>query len=86
MHPNPTGCHWRLVRQCCYTDGRHWQPPASDTPGQPNTDQTFDGCGGITDCNGNGIDDAEDISMGTSQDCDGDGVPDECQSDTDGTV
>ncbi len=38
---------------------------------------------GFTDCNGNGIDDAIDISSGTSQDCDGNGVPDECQADCD---
>jgi len=34
--------------------------------------------GGITDCNGNGIDDATDISSGTSEDCNGNGIPDEC--------
>ena len=33
-----------------------------------------------TDCNGNGVPDAVDISSGTSSDFDGDGVPDECQS------
>jgi len=36
------------------------------------------------DCNGNGVEDAQDISGGTSQDCDVNGVPDECQPDTDG--
>ncbi len=36
------------------------------------------------DCNGNGIDDGTDIQNGTSQDCDANGVPDECQSDSDG--
>jgi hypothetical protein len=30
------------------------------------------------DCNGNGIEDAQDIASGTSQDADGDGTPDEC--------
>lgn len=34
--------------------------------------------GGIVDCNGNGVDDATDISNGTSEDCNFDGVPDEC--------
>ncbi len=34
--------------------------------------------GGITDCNSNGIDDAEDIASGTSQDCNNNAVPDEC--------
>lgn len=38
----------------------------------------------ITDCNGNGIDDADDIAGGTSTDCDGNGTPDECESDSDG--
>ena len=33
----------------------------------------------ITDCNGNEIDDATDISSGFSQDFNADGVPDECQ-------
>lgn len=33
---------------------------------------------GTLDCNGNGIDDASDISNGTSTDCDGNGRPDEC--------
>ncbi|MCG3128930.1 MAG: hypothetical protein CHACPFDD_03826 [Phycisphaerae bacterium] len=36
------------------------------------------GGGGITDCNGNGVEDADDIANGTSQDCNGNGVPDEC--------
>ena len=38
----------------------------------------------ITDCNGNGIDDAIDIANGTSEDCNGNGVPDECDDDRDG--
>ncbi len=32
----------------------------------------------FTDCNGNGIDDGDDIAGGTSQDCNTNGVPDEC--------
>ncbi len=32
------------------------------------------------DCNGNGQDDATDISNGTSQDCNSNGTPDECES------
>jgi hypothetical protein len=31
------------------------------------------------DCNGNGIPDHEDLSVGKSPDLDGDGIPDECQ-------
>jgi len=30
------------------------------------------------DCNGNGVEDAEDVARGTSADCDGDQTPDEC--------
>lgn len=33
----------------------------------------------MTDCNGNGIEDAVDIALGDSADRDFDGVPDECQ-------
>jgi len=46
-----------------------------DTPGGANN------CSSITDCNSNGIDDATDISSGTSSDCDVNGVPDECDPD-----
>jgi hypothetical protein len=35
--------------------------------------------GGITDCNGNGIDDATDITNGTSTDVNQNGIPDECE-------
>ncbi|MFT4541181.1 MAG: hypothetical protein ACI835_003642, partial [Planctomycetota bacterium] len=38
---------------------------------------------GITDCNNNGLEDALDISSGTSQDCDSNGIPDECDPDCD---
>jgi hypothetical protein len=44
------------------------------------------------DCNGNGVDDAEDIASGTSLDCNATGVPDECEAivsadfDADGAV
>ncbi|MCI0632074.1 MAG: dockerin type I domain-containing protein [Phycisphaerales bacterium] len=33
---------------------------------------------GVTDCNGNGVDDGLDIAAGTSADCNANGVPDEC--------
>ncbi len=32
-----------------------------------------------TDCNGNGVDDVDDIAAGTSPDDDGNGIPDECE-------
>jgi hypothetical protein len=38
-----------------------------------------DSCG--PDCNANGVQDVDDIALGTSQDSNGDGVPDECQAD-----
>ena len=38
----------------------------------------------ITDCNFNGVDDADDIAASTSLDCNGNGTPDECETDTDG--
>ena len=38
----------------------------------------------LPDCNENGIGDGQDIADGVSQDCNSDGVPDECQTDTDG--
>ncbi|OQZ00994.1 MAG: hypothetical protein B6D36_14490 [Planctomycetes bacterium UTPLA1] len=42
----------------------------------------------ITDCNSNGIDDAQDLADGTSEDCNTNGVPDECEvdSDNDGVI
>jgi hypothetical protein len=45
-----------------------------------------DGCPDCpdADCNGNGVEDADDISGGTSEDCDTNGVPDECQADCNG--
>ena len=44
--------------------------------GPPHCDE---GCGGITDCNGNGIEDSIDIANGTSKDVNNDGIPDECE-------
>jgi hypothetical protein len=36
----------------------------------------------LNDCNGNGAEDAADISQGVSQDCNLNGIPDECESPT----
>ena len=33
----------------------------------------------LVDCNGNGVDDEDDIANGTSQDANGNGIPDECE-------
>ncbi len=38
----------------------------------------FDDLAIFPDCNQNGVDDGDDIELGTSDDCDGDGVPDDC--------
>jgi len=38
----------------------------------------------VNDCDGNGVEDADDIASGTAEDCDGNGVPDGCETDTDG--
>ena len=35
---------------------------------------------GTYDCNGNGVDDAQDIANGTSLDCNENGIPDECEN------
>jgi hypothetical protein len=49
-----------------------------------NDGNTFSDGPCFLDCNGNGVDDEEDIASGTSQDCNTNGVPDECDL-TDGT-
>jgi len=45
---------------------------------------TLTAAGRPLDCNGNGVDDPEDIAGGTSTDCDGNGIPDDCELDSDG--
>ncbi len=57
-----------------------WTGEGAETGGVPNTSQTFVPGGVTNDCNENGIEDATDISMGTSFDVDLDGIPDECQT------
>jgi endonuclease I len=57
-----------------------WMAASAETGGVPNTGQTFVPARVTDDCNENGVEDAVDISMGTSQDVDTDGVPDECQT------
>lgn len=42
------------------------------------------GEGFIVDCNGNGVDDADDLANGTSEDCNLNEIPDECEVDSDG--
>ncbi|MEY2713253.1 MAG: Dockerin type domain [Planctomycetota bacterium] len=42
-------------------------------------EQTAPSQGVVSDCNGNGIDDATDIASGTADDIDGDGKPDSCE-------
>ncbi len=69
---------------CCLEDGSCAQGTADDCNGAYQGDGST--CGQIScpepprvpDCNGNGIDDALDISNGTSLDCNTNAVPDEC--------
>lgn len=52
----------------------------------PQGPQVFSACitpASVGDCNGNGIDDLQDIANGTSQDCNLNSIPDECESATD---
>ena len=48
-----------------------------DQDGIPDT------CQVTSDCNGNGLEDAQDIALGRSTDCNQDGLPDECQPELD---
>ena len=63
----------RLMNGYSQSQGSQWggQIDIGDCPG----------C--IVDCNGNGIDDFEDIANGDANDCDANNVPDQCQSDCD---
>ena len=65
-----------------------WQPPGGSlvpmlpSDLQPMLDRDDDGIPDncqFADCNGNGVEDAVDILLGTAVDCDGNGVPDSCQ-------
>ncbi len=55
-----------------------------DEPEPIVDDVPTDGEDDIVDCNGNEIDDGDDITDGESADCDENGVPDECDADADG--
>lgn len=57
------------------SSGADQGPPSGSPRPAPHPVQGPD----LRDCNGNGIDDAIDIALGTSSDVDFDGVPDECQ-------
>ncbi len=48
--------------------------------GDANDNGVLDACE-FTDCNGNEVNDLDDIANGTSEDCDGNGIPDECDID-----
>ena len=60
--------------------------PDCDTDGTPDDCEVDSDNNGIPDdceiqdCNDNNVDDAVDISSGTSDDCDGNGIPDECEN------
>lgn len=64
-------------------------PSEEDLDGEPRVqhcrvDKGVDEYPNHVDCNGNGIDDCQDVLDGSSPDCDEDTVPDECESDSDG--
>ena len=66
---------------------RFLDDPAAPDTGNSATGPPFVDMGAYeyrnADCNGNGVDDADDISAGTSADCDTNGIPDECEPDAD---
>ncbi len=61
-----------MVRAVSCPGGHCGESVDVDYSGQPDECEP-------SDCNGNGVPDAQDIGVGTSPDCQGDGVPDECQ-------
>ncbi len=71
-----------------------WQPPGGSMAPIPasslrpiydrNQDGVPDTCQLLSDCNGNLVEDLDDIAGGTSLDCNGDSIPDECQLCEDG--
>ncbi|MCG8404496.1 MAG: hypothetical protein MI923_04775 [Phycisphaerales bacterium] len=60
------------------------EPPPMNPVPMPDDPPEGDPPAEITDCNDNGVDDANDIADGDSSDCNGNSVPDDCESDTDG--
>lgn len=51
-----------------------------------NGGEVFQIIGDVIDCNNNGVEDAQDISAGTSVDCNANNVPDECDVDFGGST
>jgi len=70
--------HWQLPGGVMDIMQPHELSPIYDR----NDDAIPDPCQ-VPDCNGNGIDDADDIAEGRSTDCNGDTLPDECQPELD---
>lgn len=61
-----------------FASGSGWQAGSDESWALENVAVFL--CGTASaDCNGNGLDDALDISGGLATDCDADGVPDECE-------
>ena len=94
MNGQPHGyAHWKSgePNNCCggehygeWTglDGGVWNDTTPDMHGSSEGYIVEYPAGGVPperDCNGNGIDDAEDVINGTSPDRNSDGIPDECQ-------
>jgi len=55
--------------------------PVPELDGLIATGGVVDASAALSDCNGNGVPDDQDIANGTSQDCTANGIPDECESD-----
>lgn len=56
----------------------YWRVTAINFTGQTVSNPNPSSFATLRDCNGNGVDDSDDISGGASQDCNGNGIPDEC--------
>ena len=67
------------VKVLAKTSTNTWVVADDLTTETNQAEQTAPALGSITDCNGNGIDDAIDISSGSESDIDGDGKPDSCE-------
>lgn len=71
------------IGACCFPDGSCTEGPAANCTGDYQGDGTScspNPC--PIDCNGNGIDDDDDLAAGTSVDCNNNGIPDECDLDS----
>jgi len=71
---------WQEVRQRVLDSAR----PVDSLQCKTVTGGVVNAVAALGDCNVNGVDDGDDISLGTSLDCNANGKPDECEFDCDG--